>query len=368
MTLEIKEVPENIFDELKPVIMSGNLNKLIAQLQKKMIVKSKLWDEVYSRYFSNEFLTLWNEFYKDRNHIAHNKLIDKAAYTNILSVVKKVEEMLIHAEEAFDKDVISDERKERIKIFMQQQEEEYRAAEEEWIEDEAGVEVKNIDSIYEEFNEPVTMFVDDVVDDLLYRDEISIERNDFVNDGVIDLVCAESDVHDCKLIIRATSEYNDEAGAESSVKIQLIVNDEIIDKGMFTYINGAASFDEEQGCYMPETENEFYKVHIDELKETIRTTIENKMPDLEVKLEKIIEDKSKEIEEYTPVYHIDCPSCWGEDSISCDNDFYPIGRCYRCGEEFNIAKCEVCGKYFIDDDETGKCEQCSIQNQEDGEI
>nr|WP_302595082.1 hypothetical protein [uncultured Cellulosilyticum sp.] len=360
MKLEIKDIPEDSIDEIKPSMIEGNVNKCVAILQKKMFVKLRLWDQVYSRYFNEEFLELWDEFYKDRNHIAHNKLIDKSAYNNILSVVEKLDGMLIQAEEIFDKDVISEERKEQIKIFKQEQEEEYREIEEERMQYEAGIEIKDTGKIFEIFEEYVTMFVDNVIDDMLCRDDISIQRNELIeDDGEVDLVYAESDLHDCKLIIKAISQYNAEAGGESTVEIKFILNEEVLGEGMFVYINGDASYDEEQGYYMPETENEFGEVNIDKLEEIIKSSIEERMPDLESRLEEILEDKSEEILDYTPVYHLTCPSCYAEDSISCDEVFFTVGRCYRCGEEFNISKCKICGEYFINDAECDECEQCS---------
>ena len=90
----IKWVPseENIKKLSKNNLHSENLYKI---MQRQKFEKNDWWEMIFSAFLPENFRKAFGEFEANRNHIAHNKLIDRSAYKNILRSIDVVQEALL---------------------------------------------------------------------------------------------------------------------------------------------------------------------------------------------------------------------------------------------------------------------------------
>ena len=150
----------------------------------------------------------------------------------------------------------------------------------------------------------------------------------------------------------------DSQGEESTVNISIRIGNENYSKSV-RYINGEVSFNSYQGNYMPETQDEFSMLDLEELMEGLVEFIdehfENKREKIDSEMYSIIKDGGS-----SPVADISCWGC-GEEYICIDENYGVFGQCLSCGEMINISVCDRCGCHFEgepSEDELNFCENC----------
>lgn len=337
------------------------LEKVREILVGQMETTRDLWTDQFSKYLSNGFIEYLKEFELNRNHVVHNKLIDRTAYISILRSIQNVEKELKDGLHKVSETVISTEQRKAIAEQVEMEREEQEAALHDIMESEAGVEIRSVEEIIELYDEHLYEFYTEFQSNLRFRNDIEI--GDYQNiassedTGVLFDVKYKIEDETAKVSYELES-IIDSQGAESTVSISIQIGEENYSK-FIRYVNGEASFNSYQGNYMPETQDEFNMSDLEELMEGLVEFLdehfENKRESIDLEMYSIIKDGGS-----SPVADIPCWGC-GEDYICVDENYGDSGQCLNCGEINEIAACSRCECYFEGEsngDEPVFCENC----------
>lgn len=337
------------------------LEKVREKLVEQMETTRDLWTEQFSKYLSNDFIEYLKEFELNRNHVVHNKLIDRTAYISILRSIQKVEKELKDGLHKVSETVISTEQRKAIAEQVEMERKEQEAALYDIMESEAGVKIRSVEEIIELYDEHLYEFYTEFQSNLRFRNDIEI--GDYQNisssedTGVLFEVKYKIDDETAEVSYGLES-IIDLQGEESTVNISIRIGNENYSKSV-RYINGEVSFNSYQGNYMPETQDEFSMLDLEELMEGLVEFIdehfENKREKIDSEMYSIIKDGGS-----SPVADISCWGC-GEEYICIDENYGVFGQCLSCGEMINISVCDRCGCHFEgepSEDELNFCENC----------
>jgi len=337
------------------------LQKLKEILSEQMDTTKDLWTEEFSKYLSCNFTDNLKEFELNRNHVVHNKLIDRSAYTTILSSIRIVEEELKSGLKKVSENIISSEQREIIAEQMEMERQEQEAALHEIMESEAGVEIRTSEEILDLFDEHLYEFHSELQTNLRFRNDIEISdyQNIISSADTGTLFEIKYKINDETAIVSYSIESIIESqGAESDINILVQLGKELYSK-QIRYINGEASFNSYQGNYMPETQDEFNVSDVAELTEGlmdfIETHFENMREYIDSEIFSLIKDGGQ-----SPLADIPCCEC-GEEYICVDETYGTFGQCLNCGEMNEIAICSRCECFFegnANEEELIFCDNC----------
>lgn len=330
-------------------------SKVRELLEKQRVEDVNLWTEHFSKYLSEDFVENFNMFSKDRNHVMHNKLIDRAAYHTMKYLSEKIESNLMEALEKQRELVLSKEEKEQIERQQQMERQMLEEADHECRENDAGVTIRSNDEIRELFEESAAEFVSAIMEELRFREDIEGDEEDIslsYDDGT--LLWVQSKIDNKKLYIKYNLTIVDEEGADSVLQI-LCKGKEYNFCEDIIYKNAEVEMDEDSGLYVPVTLDEL--PNVDDAVEALFDFIENELTDYREILSQ--EDMAE---------GISCSEC-GEDFICINEEILPIGTCVNCGYVNEIYQCDRCGEWFnaewdgSHDEEDGVsfCENCLEQ-------
>jgi hypothetical protein len=318
------------------------IKRMFDILSTQLEEKDNLWDEFFSKYLPNEFFKEFEEFSKNRNHVAHNKVLDRNAYLVIKLATEKIREYLEKAICKANQEIKSIERKNIERLEQEYDEMEYQETLQEIIESETGVRINNRDSIFQIFEESIQKLFSEVCDRLRFRMDIEID-DDCVyepKEGEQYLFSVKHKILDKTVQVKCDSCVDDSEGAMSTLTM-LYSNQEIYNKHEIIYTNGEASFDYEQGCYIPETQDEFgeedLRNTINEIVDYINQSLVSIKAQVDGGAYKIIKDGGR-----MPIIDEPCWNC-GENYICIDESIAEYGQCLCCGELNDIYECEKCG-------------------------
>jgi len=337
------------------------LEKVREILAGQMETTRDLWTEQFSKYLSDYFIGYLKEFELNRNHVVHNKLIDRAAYTAILCSIQNVEKELKDGLQKVSETVISTEQRKAISEQVEMERQEQEAALHDIMESEAGVEIRSAEEIIDLFDEHLYEFHTEFQSNLRFRNDIEIgDYQNIVNSegtGVLFEIEYKIDGETAEVCYEIESVI-DSQGAESAVSISIQIGKENYSKPI-RYINGEVSFNSYQGNYMPETQDEFYMSDLEELMEGLVGFLdehfENKRESIDSEMYSIIKDGGS-----SPVADFPCWGC-GEEYICIDENYGVLGQCLSCGEMIDISVCDRCGCHFEgepSEDGPDFCENC----------
>lgn len=367
MTYEIKKINNNSLQTINTLIDSiketGNIRmvaaeyeKFVEAIKKECEVEYSIWKEIFNKYFPEEFINDWEDFSKNRNHIAHNKLIDTAAYKTIKKSIDIVANRIDTAEKTFENSVLSDEEKEKIKELEAILEFDTSTVEKDIMEAETGVSINNIEEIEDILNENIMNMISDLKDSIYFRNDLNVEITDFsviVSSGTI--IEVSSVFNDSKVKIDIVKDLDDSPGSESKVYLKLDVDSETIEEAQIIYQNGEANFEEELGYYMPVHQNELYDIQKDQLTNRFIKEVNEIFPNLVEEAEHAKYIAVKDGGNH-PVADFSCDEC-GEDYVCIDEDIAEIGMCLSCGYKHSVNSCARCENYY-NEDWDGNSEYC----------
>ncbi|MCC8126732.1 MAG: hypothetical protein LIO92_04970, partial [Clostridiales bacterium] len=339
---------------------SGNECKIIEKMKEQLIVKEDFWEKYFKVYFDNNFTTCFSEFEANRNHVAHNKILDRTAYKSICRCIDKMDEYMEAA-------LLKLHRNKKSLEQMQIEAEEYRELLLEVKQKDAGVTIRGVNSIIETFGDILEEKYTDIVEALRFREDIEITELKFdTNNYTGKLFSALSKVTNEQLDFNYSLEIIDEEGAESSLTITceqypFVVNLEDTEGFVVivSYANGAVEYNEEQGYYMPTVDDGISKSDIDNYVDTMVEFINTELESLRDYVDSIRYETIKNGGNLPVAPGVYCDECC-EEYICIDENLAEIGTCLNCGVHNNIAECERCGQYYIDydDDEIKLCDSC----------
>lgn len=333
-----------VFDEaIESLIVStdnSNAASLKAKLQTQLTVEKDSWDIVFAKYFKEGFIDDWDEFCNYRNHVAHNKLIDKQANATIRANFDKVEDQIKDAFDIYNTTALSDEDRDRIATLSFE-------AESEFAETESGVKIKDSDEIQEILNSYLDDLAVEIEEDLHFRNDLEIIHSDSYCDMKRTILTITSKVNK-GLSITVTSDItlDGSAGGRSMATVTIKDLDETADSHEVIYLNGESYFNEEQGNYMPLQENELIPLDHESLIKDIRDLVDVNFPN---KIEEISAWNFSQEKDGGPAVVGDflCEEC-GEETVSIYDEFHDFGVCVSCGHDQSgtIKSCLKCETYY----------------------
>ena len=339
----------------------GNENKIVERLKKQLVVNTDYWDKYFKNYFDEDFPDSFRKFEVNRNHVAHNKILDRDAYKSIRRSIDKMDNYMKNALSKLLNDRKSIEQ-------LQAEAEEYEELLMEAKQNDAGITIRNISNIIDEFEDVLIEKYDDIVEALRFREDLEISELEFCSDNYSGMLFSVvSKVNDKRLDFYYSIDINDDEGAESTLSITckqdpFIVESEEDISGFIlhiTYVNGAAEYDDEQGLYFPTAEDGITQADIDNYVDEMVNYISNNIESMKDYVESIRYRVIKDGGNMPVASGIYCDEC-DEEYICIDDGLAEVGTCLNCGAHNDIAECERCGQYYhdYDGDEIKLCDSC----------
>lgn len=356
---------ENIIELSQPNLHLENLAKI---LKRQRVVYSDWWQSIFSALLPETFLNDFQIFEENRNHIAHNKLIDKSAYKNILNSIDVVQEALLSGLQKMSSEFKSEEERKEEEfeselLLLLQEESILSERILELKESESGVIIRESSQVLALFNDELMRLYDSIEEALRFSEYLNfsdyLELKNSNSDSVVFEIENKIDGHLISFV--AYADINDYEGSKSFLYLRYKKDrsSSVEEIGSVSYTNGEVEFDELQGTYMP--------VQMDGISEHELSRLGNRLVDI-INIEftdykelvgsskySIIKDGGSD-----PILDLPCQEC-GEDWICIDESFTDIGKCLNCGEINDIAQCERCGCYdfgLTSEDTVFLCDGC----------
>ena len=338
------------FDESVNLMINGQIEwkdeEVREILKKQTAVDIDFWDKHFRKYLPSDFRKQLETFEKDRNHVAHNKLLDRQAYQSIKRRTDIIKKAVAQALERIDKFTILDEERE----LNDEEIAEQKRALEEIMESEAGVEVRHDDEIQEILENAFSQVCSYIEEEFRFREDLEINE------------CADSlqityKITDQQITLKTEMSIDDTQGGTSTY---WITSEEPKFSAELTYINALIVNIEDQSYYYPMIEDQ--EPDIDTVAREIIDYINDNFPNLRQEVEADAYRRIKEGQEPPILEGIACEEC-GEFYIASDDTYAEKGTCLNCGAKYKVHICERCGSYYLgdneyDDDEPRICDNC----------
>lgn len=364
-------------DMLKLHEQSADDNKAFAALEiirNSRTVKIDIWNDIFKQYFPEDAQETITNFINNRNHIAHNKLINYSAYQVMAKSIADFDQMIRIGNAKFEADVPSNE------LFqtwdaedeMQREEDARREYEENYvyirIAGETGVEVRNADGIFAIFEETLNNLYTSIYDTYYFDPRFAVSRQ-YVIDGEGDgqLLCSirSNAVKDIRVDFKADISIDDDMDGDSYLK--LFCSNEKGDEiccAELHYHNGAGYVDDFEGVAVATSDSEYDDSQLENLEEELRDYLDEDFNPLVKKMQAIQYEAGRHGGE-EPVAYFPCWEC-DREGVSIMEDLYPIGHCIYCGTDNEVQICELCGKvYAYVDGQGGICNECLPNHRDD---
>lgn len=328
-------------------VQSYNDGIVREELFKQRVIETDLWAEQFSKYLPEDFNDRYAVFTRDRNHIMHNKLIDRAAFRTIKESVEQIEQDLVRAVKKVQNEILSNEEKIEIEKQKQIEQQMLKELDHECRENDANVSIRDRYEIEELFQDSITSVLNEIEENLRFRNDLEIIVHYGETGDGGELFSVKSKIDDICLNFSYDMQIDDSEGAESSLDFSC--GDEEFSASI-GYCNGAVEYDDESGLYMPITEDEIGDIDstVDEIMDFISRELTNYMEIAE----------SEDIAEC-----LFCYEC-GEEAICINEVVLPVGTCMSCGYVNAVHECERCHSWFNSDedgsvrDDIAFCQNC----------
>lgn len=351
---------ENIMELTQPNLHLENLAKI---LQRQQVEDSDWWQTIFSPLLPESFLEEFKEFELNRNHIAHNKLIDKSAYKNILHSIDVVQEALLCGMQKMSSEFKSEERKEEEVEYELLLEEELSLSERirEMKESESGVIIRDSNQVLALFNDELSRLYDSIEEYFRFSEYLNFSDYSEIKNWNSNSVVFEIENKIDGRVISFEADTHDDEGWESFLylgyKKDGCPSSEEIGRVSYTY--GEVEVDEYQGIYMPVQKDGISEHELSRLGKSLVDIIKTEFTDYKEEVESsrysIIKDGGPD-----PILDLPCQEC-GEEWICVDETITDLGRCLNCGEINEVTECERCGRKDFgspSEDEPFLCEGC----------
>lgn len=272
-----KVIKSKIFATTQLDKMQSALDYLRTQYTKKYNV----WDKFFVPLIKepDRFEQSLSDFIANRNHVAHNKLLDISAKNKMLSDTLEFRRFIKAAIRKFENENHSEEVEETLRSIEEQREYE-REAQLEVIESESGITIRNREKILDLFSDVVHDIYNSIHECLYFNEEMDVKEISLLKDytdeqKLFQITFCQRNI----LSIYGLIDIDDSEGVTSTLQISVIgENDEDIITENIEYINGEAEYNSEQTSFMPVVEDflddgnkEYVK---EEIEEFLRRKIE----------------------------------------------------------------------------------------------
>ena len=245
---------ENILELTQLNLHLENLTRI---LQRQQVVYSDWWQTIFSPLLPENFLAEFKEFELNRNHIAHNKLIDKSAYKSILHSIDVVQKALLCGIQKMSSELKSEEvrKEEEFEFELLLQEELMSDRILELKESESGVTTRNSNQILALFNDELSRLYDSIEESFRFSEYLNFSdytelENCNSNSVVFEI---QNKIDGYVISFEATTDINDYEGSQSFLYLEYKKDGSpsLEEIGSVSYNYGEVEFNEFQGNYMP---------------------------------------------------------------------------------------------------------------------
>ena len=222
-------------------------------LKNRYVKKYNIWEKFFKPLIAvpvkwEELLT---SFIANRNHVAHNKLLDYMSKETMLSDTREFRRFIREAVIKFEEENCSEEVEETLQAIADQREYEQEARME-IIESESGVKIRDKKEILKLFQDTVDEIYTDAVNKVYFDEGLEVlgecKLQDSVDEQLLFSITGRSSK---KLEIYGVIDIDDSEGTASAMQIRVYSADENIVNGDIGYMNGEAEYSPEQTSYMP---------------------------------------------------------------------------------------------------------------------
>ena len=238
------------------IFATTHLDKMEAALEflkNRYAKKYNIWERFFKPLIADpvRWEELLTSFIENRNHVAHNKLLDYMSKETMLSDTREFRRFIREAVIKFDEENCSEEVEETLQAIADQREYEQEARME-IIESESGVKIRNKTKILKLFQDTVDEIYTDAVNKVYFDEGIEVlgecKLQDTVDEQLLFSITGRSGK---ELEIYGVIDIDDSEGSASVMQIRVYNADENIVNGDFEYVNGEAEYNIEQTSHMP---------------------------------------------------------------------------------------------------------------------
>lgn len=327
-------------------ILSKEINKFLSKLKEEHEVELDLWDYVFSKYFEGDFVHQhWREFSDNRNHIAHNKLLDLEAYNIIKNNINTVSENIKEAQKKFDATHISEEETAIMLRLQDNLDLENENSSRNRKEYESGVKILDTSSIIKEYGLLTSDLIEEFKDVLYFRGDLEIitmQLNEESLNG--ELIRIESKLNSNVLSLIIDLNISEGSGSQSTANFRVLINDEPEEDIIIYYNNGEVTFNEDLNLYEAVKFNEFEPDNADNVLSFLEDKVEEIFPNLKDRISLAAYTAIKDGGN-NPIAEFSCEEC-NEDTVCIDSEIAELGRCISCGNQHEVNACERCGYHY----------------------
>jgi hypothetical protein len=322
-------------------------NSLFKLLKEQSSVEVDFWEEHFSGFFPctlREFKGYWQNFNSDRNHVAHNKLIEHRLYNKFNQNIDLLVNVIEEAEKKFDQELEKDSKTFLMELELEYiQDQEMQDNHDFLIQEETGVSILTEDDIKEGFLELITDKFEELKDDIYPRLDLQVYyfEPELASGFIEDIFIVESNITDIKITVKCSAEIEDSPGSVSEVYFDIHVNENLSETFKITFSNGSYSYNEEQGNYMPDSKDIFDTQHLNDAILHIHSIIDTEIP--------VISEED--------LASFECEECRKFTVNLSEENGYSVGTCISCGHKNRVGECLRCQE-FIDSQEDILCDSC----------
>lgn len=318
---------------------NNSANAVFGYIQKKRKVNVDIWKDIFKQYFDFE-LSVITDFIKNRNHIAHNKLLNWISMQKIKQNVELLKSYIESADQKFEKSELSEEL--NMTIYVQQELEREVEEERDWeenylryrIQEDTGVEILAIDGVLEKFNELLDKLYIEIYDELYFNPCFNISQQYAIeeesNEQILFKVRSNA-VQESEIEVVVSLLLDGDMDSDSSATIscrKTNEKDKYLFKAEIRYHNGSGYEDYDLGGIYLDSQSELDDSELNDFKKELMAYTEEELNPMVKKIAAYNRDNKKPVSDET------CYEC-DKKGISVMNDFYPEGFCCFCGADNN---------------------------------
>lgn len=275
-----KRIKSKIFSTTQLDKMKSALDFLRNQYTKKY----NIWDKFFIPFIDKpeEFQTSLTSFIANRNHVAHNKLLDYSAKEKMLYDTHAFRGYIKEAVRKFDSENRSEEVEETLQAIEDQKEYE-REAHLEIVQSEAGISIRDRKKILALFREVIRDIYRDIHEILYFNEVLDVNEINSLKDEMDEqLLFTIFNGRQELLNVYGLVDIDDSEGATSVLKISVVGgNDEDVATESIEYVNGEVEYNLEQTSYMPVVKDSLDDGNKEAVKEAVNEFVLRIMDDCE---------------------------------------------------------------------------------------
>lgn len=337
------------YELLHTIIQKGKDEDAKKYLSERRIVEKNLWKDIFAKYFASpeKFESAFLTFIKNRNHVAHNKIVTLRVYKTIQKDFLELRTLLDEALADFDCENASSELGETWVTTVEEVDfSDYkRNYLRDKIEEELGITIFSQDTIYDKFCDTIYELYNSFYDRYHYDEQYKVteymvpdSHKKTIVFSVISNACPDSVINICVKI-----DINDEIDADSRMNITCEKGSEVLFKANVIHHNGSG-YENEDGVLVAGSETSYDDAELNELKEEMINYIDKRLNPYISELEALEYISGREGGP-SPVAYFSCENC-GQFGVSVMESFLPVGKCCFCGFQNVIKVCHRCGEIY----------------------